>query len=275
MGRSDQDAPRGYHIEGLDRGLRVLSMFSELRREMRMSDIAEHTGLPTPTVFRILRTLENRGYVERLKNGAFIPGAAVLSLGFAALQGSDLAQTSEVPLRQLADDLGETVNLGVLVGHQVLYLQRIRNADLIAANIQVGSLLPAVSTSIGKLLLAYQPVAKLRAEMDAGAFKSAWSGPRAAASLDELLPQLAIIRERGWAVQDEELASGLRSISAPIMDATGQVLAGINVAVSAARWSLADLESRALDRLRATTSQISQRLGYAGPAGAPPRPGGR
>ena len=104
------------------------------------------------------------------------------------------------------------MNLAVLSGDRVLYLVRLRNSDLVTANIQVGSTLPAVHTSIGKLLLAYLDEADLAARITDASF-SANSGPNAKLSLAELREELRAIRDQGWAMQDEELAYGLRSVA--------------------------------------------------------------
>jgi IclR family pca regulon transcriptional regulator len=255
---------RNYRVEGLARGLRILSIFSEQRRRLKLTEVADLAGLPVPTVFRLLRTLEDCGYIERSPAGEFTPGAAVLSLGFAALQGSDLAQVAAGPLKQLNAAVEETVNLGVLVGAQVLYLQRIRNADLITANVQVGSLLPVVATSIGKMLLAYQDPAQLETLLGTEGFAAANRGPNALKSLPDLRGQLALFREQGWAFQDEELAFGLRSVAAPVRDETGQVVAALNVAVSAGRWTMDETIERFLEPLLNTAAAISARLGFSG-----------
>jgi IclR family pca regulon transcriptional regulator len=118
----------------------------------------------------------------------------------------------------------------------VLYLIRLRNSDLVTANIQVGSTLPAVHTSIGKLLLAYLDEADLKERITDASF-AANSGPNAKVSLAELLDELPAVREQGWAMQDEELAYGLRSVAAPITSPDGRVLAGVNLAVAARDWS--------------------------------------
>ena len=103
----------------------------------------------------------------------------------------------------------------MLTGDRVLYLVRLRNSDLVTANIQVGSTLPAVTTSIGKLLLAYLDEDDLAERVTAASF-AAQHGPNAKVSLDELRDELAQIRDQGWAMQDEELAYGLRSVAGPI-----------------------------------------------------------
>src|SRR5262249_18653478 len=105
-----------YRVEALARGLRILSAFSEQRPALPLKRIAELTGIPLPTAFRLVATLEAEGFVERLPSGEYQPGPAVLTLGFAALQGNDLVDTAQAPLRKLAKETGQSVNLGALHG---------------------------------------------------------------------------------------------------------------------------------------------------------------
>jgi len=142
-----------YRVEALAKGLRILSLFTENRPTWRVSDIAPAVGMPLPTVYRVVMTLTAEGYLDHLPGGDYRPGAAVLTLGTAALGCLDLVQVATPKLRGLAEATRETVNLAVLIADRVLYLVRLRNSDLVTANIQVGSTLPAVHTSIGKLLL--------------------------------------------------------------------------------------------------------------------------
>ena len=150
---SASDRPE-YRVESLAKGLRILSLFDERRPSWRVTDLAAAAGLPMPTVYRVVMTLTSEGYLDHLPNGDYRPGVRVLTLGTAALRSLDLVGVATPKLQDLALFTGETVNLAVLTGDQVLYLVRLRNSDLVTANIQVGSTLPAVHTSIGKLLLA-------------------------------------------------------------------------------------------------------------------------
>lgn len=249
-----------YRIEALAKGLDVLRLFDESTTSLKLREICDRTGIPMPTAFRVVATLEEGGYLERLPDGGIRPGVAVLLLGSAALRGSSLVQLSEQPLRHLAEESGETVNLGVLVGDQVLYLARLRNSDLVTANIQVGSTLPAAYTSMGKLLLAYLPDAELARTLANHDF-GADAGPNAAKSLDELRERLAVIREQGYALQDQEVAAGLRSVSVPVFgrDAT-RPAAAINIAVASSRHDVAALRGPLLTRLRTTADDISRLL---------------
>lgn len=248
-----------YRIEALAKGLEVLRLFDESTTTLKLREISERTGIPTPTAFRVVATLEEGGFLERLPDGGLRPGLAVLTLGSAALRGSTLVQVGEQPLRTLAERLGETVNLGVLRGSDVLYLTRIRNRDLVTANIQVGSTLPAPLTSMGKALLAYLPDADVARVLDGFDFAQA-TGPNAARSLDDLLDRLHATRAQGYAIQDEEVAAGLRSVAVPVFGAGDAPVAAINIAVAAARHDLATLEGPLLDALRATADSVSQRL---------------
>jgi IclR family transcriptional regulator, pca regulon regulatory protein len=244
-----------YRVEALAKGLRILSLFDEKRPCWRVSDLASAAGLPMPTVYRAVMTLAAEGYLDQLPDGGYRPGVRTLTLGTAALRSLDLVEIATPKLQQLAGRSGETVNLAVLSGDRVLYLVRLRNSDLVTANIQVGSTLPAVHTSIGKLLLSYLDEADLAARITDASF-SATSGPNAKLSLAELRGELRTVRDQGWAMQDEELAYGLRSVAAPIIGPDGRVLAGVNLAVQAQDWSSQRIVRELRPAVLATCTEI-------------------
>ncbi len=250
-----------YRVEAA-KGLRILSLFTENRPTWRVSDIAPAVGMPLPTVYRVVMTLTAEGYLDHLPGGDYRPGAAVLTLATAALGSLDLVQVATPKLRELADATRETVNLAVLTADRVLYLVRLRNSDLVTANIQVGSTLPAVHTSIGKLLLAYLDEDDLTSRIEIGSFAGN-AGPNAKQTLDELRGELTRIRADGWALQDEELAFGLRSVAAPVRDACGAVIAGANIAVQARDWSTRRIVRELKPLVAKTCVDISHLLGAA------------
>ena len=252
-------------VEALARGLRILSLFSEDEPLFRLQQIADQTSIPLPTVFRLVSTLESEGYVERLPDQRVRPAPAVLTLGFAALRSLDLVQVCSPALHTLAQATGQTVNLAVLRGDNVLYLVRVRNTDLVTASVQVGSQLPAVFTSMGKVLLAELTDAELRRRLGPKPFARR-SGPNAVTTLGQLRGQLATVRREGFALQDEEVAAGLRSVAGPVRDATGAVVGAINIAVQAAFWPVEAVLAELAGPLLETCSQVSRALGA-------PRPG--
>lgn len=245
-----------YRVEALAKGLRLLSLFDEQRPTWRVTDLAAEAGLPMPTVYRVVMTLVSEGYLDHLPGGDYRPGVKALTLGTAALRSFDLVGLATPKLQQLAEQTGETVNLAVLTGDRVLYLIRLRNRDLVTANIQVGSTLPAVTTSIGKLLLANLEPKDLKARITAASFDTQ-HGPNAKLSLAALKDELAAIRSQGWATQNEELAYGLRSVAAPIVGPGGSVVAGVNVAVQARDWTTERLLDELKPALLATCADIS------------------
>jgi IclR family pca regulon transcriptional regulator len=248
-----------YRVEALAKGLRLLTLFDEQRPSWRVTDLAAAAGLPMPTVYRVVQTLTAEGYLDHLPNGDYRPGVRTLTLGTAALRSLDLVQLGAPKLQRLSERTGETVNLAVLNGDRVLYLFRLRNADLVTANIQVGSTLPAVTTSIGKLLLAHLDADDLEARITEASF-TAQHGPNAKVSLDELRAEFEQIRSQGWAMQDEELAYGLRSVAGPITGATGSVVAGVNLAVQARDWSTQRIIRELRPALLDTCAEISALL---------------
>jgi IclR family pca regulon transcriptional regulator len=263
--QSTASAPE-YRVEALAKGLRILSLFDEQRPSWRVTDLAAAAGLPMPTVYRVVMTLTSEGYLDHLPNGDYRPGVKTLTLGTAALRSLDLVGIATPRLQRLGEATGETVNLAVLSGDRVLYLVRLRNSDLVTANIQVGSTLPAVTTSIGKLLLAYLDEADLQTRITPASF-DAQHTTNAKISLDELREELVKIREQGWAMQDEELAYGLRSIAGPILGAEGQVVAGVNLALQARDWSTQRIVRELRPEVLSTCSEISALLAEGGARG--------
>ena len=254
----------GYRVEALAKGLRILSLFDEQRPSWRVSDLATAAGLPMPTAYRVVMTLTAEGYLDHLPNGEYRPGVRTLTLGMAALRSLDLVGIATPKLTDLGQRMGETVNLAVLTGDRVLYLVRLRNSDLVTANIQVGSTLPAVHASIGKLLLAYLDEDDLEARITDASF-AANSGPNAKLSLAELREELRAIREQGWAMQDEELAYGLRSVAGPVTGPAGGVVAGVNLAVQARDWSTQRIIRELKPAVLETCAEISALLAGTNP----------
>jgi len=251
---------RSYRVEALAKGLRLLSYFTAERPAMHVKDLVSLSGLPMPTVFRLVATLTEEGYLERTVDGMVRPGTGVLVLGFAAMQGLDLVQMSEPVLRDLAAETGET-----LYGDQVLFVARIPRRDtLVAANLRVGSTVPAVFSSIGKTILAYLSEEELSQRVTADSFRGTW-GPRAVTTADALNKQLESARRDGYLVQRDEAIPGLSSIAAPIRQTGDVVAAAVNVAVPSAEYADEQLVSRLLEPVLAASREISRRMGGSAP----------
>ncbi|MCX2746816.1 IclR family transcriptional regulator [Arthrobacter sp. MI7-26] len=249
-----------YQVEALARGLRVLRILADTGKPQRLTELVELVQIPTATLFRVVSTLEHEGYLDKDKDGRYFPAVGVLQLGFASLRASGLVGVAEGPLKDLSRRIGETVNLGILTGDRILYLIRIRNSDLVTAHLEAGSSLPATSTSIGKVLLSQLEAGRRQELLSERSFNEG-GGPNAVRSFAEFEAQMAGIREQGYAIQDEEVAAGLRSIAAPIVDADGRVVAGVNIAVASSRFTKQALLDDLKDELLRTSSDISRHLG--------------
>jgi IclR family pca regulon transcriptional regulator len=252
-----------YRVEALAKGLRLLTLFTPQQPALRVKDLAELSGQPMPTVFRLVSTLEEEGYLERLPDGRLRPGTGVLALGFASLQGMDLVQTSASLMRELAAATGATVNLGVLFNDSVLFIARVQSSrSLVAADIRVGATVPAVYSSIGKVLLASLSPEEFERRISEESFSGAW-GPRAVRDLTALGYQLENVRLDGYLIQEEEAVAGLSSLAVPIRQAGQGVVAAINVAVPSREYSQARILRELREQLLSTAKMISLRLGGA------------
>lgn len=252
---------RSYRVEALAKGLRLLGLFSSERPALRIKDLVELSGIPMPTTFRLVATLEEEGFLERTLDGLVRPGTSVLALGFAAVQGLDLVQTSDPTMRELAAVTGETVNLGVLYSDQVLFVARIPRRDsVLAAGIRVGSTVPAVFSSIGKVILSGLSTVELERTITDSSFAGRW-GPNAVRTIEELKVQLKSVVTEGYLVQQDSAIPGLSSIAAPIRQSGATIVAAINVAVPTSEYTRRRLVSDILQPLLDAAKEISLRLG--------------
>ncbi len=255
-----------YTIEALARGLEVLTLFTAARPALSFHEIVAELGLPKSSVFRIISTLEQQGYLEHdAEKRRYRPGLKVFQLGFAALASLELPQLARPQLEWLAQRLDETVSLAVLERLDIIYIDRVRNRAIVGLVLGVGSRLPAHSTSLGKVLLAELPEAELAARLSQA--ELARTTEHTIGDRQALLAELAAIRARGYAVSDQELAVGLRGVAAPIRDHTRRAVAAINASGPAATISRARLERELAPAVVATADRISRALGYAAARG--------
>lgn len=244
-------------MTSLARGLAVLRSFADHARGMSTSQIASRTGISRASVRRCLATLACLGYVVQ-DGQTFRLTPKVLSLGHAYLSSASLATLAQPFLDRIRDRLHESCSLGVLEGDELVYVARAESQRIMSIALRVGSRLPAYCTSMGRVLLARLPPAELAAYLDRTPLIA-----RTAKTLTErgrLLEALEKVRDSGYALVDQELEIGLRSIAVPVRDASG-VVAALNVGTQVARLPLVDLQRRVLPELRRTAAELSAHLG--------------
>jgi IclR family pca regulon transcriptional regulator len=240
-------------IEALARGLDVLRCFRAGRPVMTLSEIAAATGLARPTVRRILLTLEELGYVRAADRG-FELTPRVLELGMAYVNALSLWDVARPHMRRLVEQTGESTSMAQLDGSDIVYVARVAVPKIVALAVTIGTRFPSPATSMGKVLLAAlspDDLTKVLSEPSRSGITPRWQPTR-----DELDTALREVRAKGWALADQDLAPGIRSVAAPVRDGEGRVVAAINVTVHAAETTVEHLIDHHLPRLLRAAADI-------------------
>ena len=241
-------------IEALARGLDVLRVFQPGRPYLTLSEVAAAAELARPTARRILITLEQLGYVRSDESG-FALTPRVLELGMAYIGSRNLWDLAEPHLRRLVAQTGESCSLAQLDGCDIVYVARVAVPKLVTLAVTIGTRFPAAQTSLGKVLLGALPHTELDrvlAEPSRSGIMPRWQPDRA-----ELEESLREIRAKGWAVTDQDLALGIRSVAAPIRNGSGRTVAAVNVNAHAAETTVEHLVEHHLPLLLNAASAIS------------------
>jgi IclR family transcriptional regulator, pca regulon regulatory protein len=241
-------------IEALARGLDVIAAFDAGRPVMSLSEVATAAGLARPTARRILLTLAELGYV-RATGGGFALTPRVLGLGVAYVRSMNLWDVARPHLETLSAATNESCSIAQLDGSDIIYVARVAVPKIVSLAVQIGTRFPALPTSLGKVLLAARDddeVEKVLAEPSRSGLVPRWQPDRA-----ERDAELRQVRARGWALTDEQLARGIRSVAAPLRNGRGEVVAAVNVNTHAAETPVEHLVGHHLPLLLHAAGEIS------------------
>jgi len=231
----------------LAKGLQVIEAFRAEHPRLSISDVAGLTGLDRATARRCLLTLHHLGYAEY--DGKFFTlTPRVLRLGMGALAALPLAQLVQPWLDQLSERIGQSTSVSILDGTEIVYLARAAQRRVMSIGLLPGSRLPAHCTSMGRVLLAALPDVEARALVEGSDLT-----PRTAFSLtsvEEVMARIAEVRSHGYAVIDQEVEIGLRSLAVPLISAQGRVVAALNTGVAAVQAEAGALVDMYLPELR-------------------------
>ncbi len=244
-------------VRALARGLEVITAFDADHPALTLSEVAERTGLGRATARRFLLTLVELGYV-RGDGRRFSLTPQVLRLGTAYLSGLDLPGVAQPHLERLSAQVGESTSAAVLDGPDIVYVARVATRRIMSVGITVGTRFPAHATSLGRVLLA-GAVAGLddvqrRALLGGDPLPAPTA--RTLTRVDDVLAELDRVAAQGWALVDGELEVGLRSLAVPLHDATGAVVAAMNVSSTSSAATLRGT----LGPLRATAAAVDADL---------------
>lgn len=254
------DRNNRYFIEALYRGLSILEVFSEEKSTLSLAEIASSVELDKSTVFRFVHTLEQLGYLERdPESKKYRPGIQVLKLGFTALNSMDIVQLARPYLKKLSAEIKETVNMSMRDGAEIVYIARFSPAQIVNISLHIGSRLPVHCTSMGKVQLINLQKEELGQLLGPEPYEAYTD--KTLNTLDKLWAELVHVREKGFAINDEELAVGLCSVAAPIRRSNGHVIAAVNISVASARVPRDVIEQRLSGMVVDTANRISSALG--------------
>ncbi|WP_128375785.1 IclR family transcriptional regulator domain-containing protein [Streptomyces cavernae] len=255
-------APRApYFVRSFERGLAVIRAFDADHPCLTLSEVARACDLTRAAARRFLLTLVDLGYVHT-DGRLFRLTPRVLELGYSYLASFTLPELAEPYLEQLVAQVRESSSLCVLDGDDIVYVARVPTRRIMTATITVGTRFPAHVTSVGRVILAHLPDEEITDRLARAALRPLTA--RTIVSADGLRAELRRVRRQGYAIVDQELEEGLRSVAAPVRDRDGEVVAGVNIAVHASRNSAESVRRDLLPHLLATVARIEADLGVAG-----------
>jgi IclR family pca regulon transcriptional regulator len=261
----DKDLGQDF-VQSLQRGLSVIRTFDAAHSELTLTEVARATGLTRATARRFLLTLESLGYV-RASEGRFSLRPRVLELGYAYLAALGLPEIARPYMQRAVAERNESCSIGVLDDTEVVYVARITANRPVGSVMTVGTRLPAYASSLGRVMLAALPddaLDQLIEQLDLQPLTR--HTVRDKAKFREAIAQT---RRKDYAIVDQELDDGWRSVAVPIRDWTGETIAALNISTQASRNSLAVLKREFLPLAREAVAAIETDLRRVG--GSPSR----
>jgi IclR family pca regulon transcriptional regulator len=244
-------------ISGFAKGLSVIEAFGEANPRLSISDVSKITGLERATARRCLLTLAELGYAHY--DGKFFTlSSRILRLGHSYLSATPLPRIVQPFLDRLSEATGESASVSVLDGNDVVYVARASQRRVMSINLGPGSRLPAYCASMGRVLLAALPEQQALDILKTCDLKS--NTPHTLTSINDLMDEFRRVREQGYALIDQELEIGLRSIAVPLFDTRGTIPAALNIGAQAATTSIDEMTERYLPKMRETQMAISHVL---------------
>jgi len=245
-------------VPAVTRALTLLDRLARQRVPMSLAQLTNELALPKSSVHGLCNTLLSFGYLRRQSDGAYLIGPGVMSLAEAFVAGTDVAREFNALWADLGAAPEETVVLSVLSGSDALYVAVRNSARPLGLAFNVGMRLPACYSGSGRALLAHRAPDEVRALFAAGLpARLTRKGPR---DVDALIKELALIRKRGYSIDDEAVREGVYSFGAPVFDAAGQAVAAVAVCINKALLGGDQGERHRAAALRVARN-LSQRLG--------------
>ena len=247
-----------YRIKVLEKALAVLELFDEQGTELTVTEISQRLGIHKTTAFRIVAVLDEANYLEKAHGSMkYRLGFKLLHLGSLVEGGTELKKRARPILEKLKQECDETVHLVILNKGEALYLDKIEGLKTVRVVSRVGMTLPAHCSGVGKVLLAYLPEDRVESIIRAKGLKR--FTPNTITEREALRTELRRIRERGYALDNEEIEVGLKCVAAPISDGSGTVIGALSISGPAFRFDGKEAERLTAQALRAA-SRVSEAM---------------
>jgi IclR family pca regulon transcriptional regulator len=251
-------------VKSVAKAFAVLQAFRPDATELVLADVARASGLDNATAFRLLNTLVMLGYAEKVPDTRrFRLTFKCLELGFNAIARSDLRSLGRPMLRAIVGERIEAASIGVLDGHEVVYIERIQaGLERLAVDVRVGNRVPAYSSAMGRAILSRMPVDAQRAILESNPPRRLTD--RTLIDIDSILAQIAEAGRLGYAFSDQETVTGLRVIAAPITDVDGVPIAGLSAAAPSFGRTVEEFIADAREPTCDAAARLSQAARAAG-----------
>ncbi|MEN2283412.1 IclR family transcriptional regulator C-terminal domain-containing protein [Algoriphagus sp. SE2] len=244
-------------VQSLEKGLNVLQAFDSEDVEMTLTEVAKKVDITRANARRILLTLQHLGFVNCRSGKMFSLAPKVLSLGYSYLSSLPFRKLALPYMQELTKELNESCSMSVLDEMDIVYVARVQTKRIMTISLAVGTRLPAISTSMGKVLIAGLNPEEVEKKLAQVEFES--YTPKSLSRID-FINQLQEIRSQGWAISDEELEVGVRSLAVPVHDKNNKVIAALNISGHASRVSVKNMKKSYLPALQHTVSEIEKTL---------------
>lgn len=244
-------------VQSLERGLAVIQAFSATSPRLTLSDVARATGLTRAASRRFLLTLQHLGFVDSDDREFFLT-PRILRLGYTYLSSTPFWDLAQTHIEDLVDRVHESSSISVRDRDEIVYVARVPTKRIMTISLAVGSRLPLYPTSMGRVMLAGLPDHEIDAYLERAELRPLTS--RTVTDPAALRAIVMDVREQGWALVDQELEDGVRSVAAPLCGHDGRVLGAVNVSAHATRTNLDALRKQFLPLLLETTGRINDDL---------------
>lgn len=226
------------YIASLAKGLRVIECFGSDATRLSITDVANQTGLDRSSARRCLLTLQTEGYAD-YDGKYFNLTPRALRLGLGALNAMPLPAIVQPWLDQLTEHIGESCSVSILDGTEIIYIARAAQKRVMSIGLMPGSRLPAHCTSMGRVLLAALPEPQARTIVTSSDLTP--RTPKSLVDPDEIMVEIAKVREQGYSINDQEIESGLRSLAVPVQDMRGRTVAALNTGMAATHHEISGM----------------------------------